>query len=99
MRDFWASGRATIISRTPFLTKSKTPIVCPFPLERRALKLSWDVAMEPAVELESLAPPARKILDPASPAPLRQMAAKGLAPGLKPGDALTVVALLTESAD
>src|SRR6516162_4674575 len=27
------------------------------------------------------------------------MAAKGLAPGLKPGDALTVVALLAESAD
>jgi hypothetical protein len=55
--------------------------------------------MEPAVDLESLSPPARKILDPASPAPLRQMAAKGVAPGLKPGDALTVLALLTESAD
>ncbi len=30
---------------------------------------------------------------------MRQMAAKGLAPGLKPGDALTVIALLSESAD
>jgi len=30
---------------------------------------------------------------------MRQMAAKGLAPGLKPADALTVVALLAESAD
>jgi hypothetical protein len=30
---------------------------------------------------------------------MRQMAAKGIAPGLKPGDALTVVALLSESAD
>jgi hypothetical protein len=30
---------------------------------------------------------------------MRQMAAKGAAPGLKPGEALTVVALLAESAD
>jgi len=30
---------------------------------------------------------------------MRQMAAKGIAPGLKPADALTVVALLAESAD
>lgn len=51
------------------------------------------------VDLEKLAGPARKILDPGAPAPMRQMAAKGLAPGLKPGDALTVVALLAESAD
>jgi hypothetical protein len=39
------------------------------------------------------------MLDPASPAPMRQLAAKGVAPGLKPGDALTVVALLSESPD
>ncbi len=51
------------------------------------------------VDLEKLAGPARKILDPGAPAPMRQMAAKGLAPGLKPADALTVVALLAESAD
>ena len=55
--------------------------------------------MEPAVDLEKLAGPARKILDPSTPAPLRQMAAKGLAPGLKPADSLTVVALLAESTD
>ncbi|HEX8792728.1 MAG TPA: hypothetical protein VF765_17400, partial [Polyangiaceae bacterium] len=55
--------------------------------------------MEPALDLEKLAGPARKILDPSTPAPLRQMAAKGLAPGLKPADALTVVALLAESTD
>jgi hypothetical protein len=30
---------------------------------------------------------------------MRQMAAKGVAPGLKPGEALTVVALLSEAAD
>ena len=30
---------------------------------------------------------------------MRQMAAKGVAPGLKPGEALTVVALLSEATD
>ncbi len=53
--------------------------------------------MEPPVELAKLSTPARRALDPASPAPMRQMAAKGLLPGLKPAEALTVVALLAES--
>jgi hypothetical protein len=56
-------------------------------------------SMDPVVEIDKLAPAARKILDHASPAPMRQMAAKGLLPGLKPGDALTVIALLSESPD
>lgn len=43
--------------------------------------------------------PAQRILDVKTPAPLRQMAARGIAPGLKPDDALTVIALLAESAD
>jgi hypothetical protein len=55
--------------------------------------------MDPPVDVDKLSPAARKILDPASPAPLRQMAAKGVAPGLKPGDALAVVAILSESTD
>jgi len=55
--------------------------------------------MDPAIEIEKLAPAARKILDPSSPAPMRQMAAKGVLPGLKPGEALTVIAVLSESAD
>jgi hypothetical protein len=55
--------------------------------------------VDPAVAIESLSPVARKILDPASPAPMRQMAAKGVAPGLKPADMLAVVALLSEGAD
>jgi hypothetical protein len=55
--------------------------------------------LQPPVDVATLAPPARKILDPAAPAPMRQMAAKGIAPGLKPADALTVVALLAESTD
>ena len=55
--------------------------------------------MEPPVDLDKLPAPAKRILDPAAPGPLRQMAAKGLAPGLKPGEALTVVAMLAEAAD
>jgi hypothetical protein len=55
--------------------------------------------MDPAIEIDKLAPAARKILDKASPAPMRQMAAKGVLPGLKPGEALTVIAVLSESED
>jgi CRP-like cAMP-binding protein len=55
--------------------------------------------MDPPVDVDKLSPAARKILDPASPAPMRQMAAKGVAPGLKPGDALAVMAILSESTD
>jgi hypothetical protein len=55
--------------------------------------------VDPPVALDALSPAARKILEPAAPAPIRNMAAKGVAPGLKPGDALTVIALLAESAD
>jgi hypothetical protein len=39
------------------------------------------------------------MIDPASPAAMRQMAAKGVAPGLKPAEGLTVIALLCESED
>jgi hypothetical protein len=55
--------------------------------------------MQPSVDIATLSAPARKVLDAASPAPLRTMAAKGVAPGLKPGEAITVVALLAESHD
>jgi hypothetical protein len=55
--------------------------------------------MQPPLEIEKLSPVARKILDPASPPPLRTMAARGVVPGLKPGETLAVVALLAEGAD
>jgi hypothetical protein len=55
--------------------------------------------VQPAVDPTKLSAPAQRILDPASPAPLRQMAARGIAPGLKPAEALTVVALIAESPD
>jgi hypothetical protein len=55
--------------------------------------------VEPAVQIDKLSPVARRMVDAASPAPMRQLAAKGIAPGLKPGEALTIVALLSEAAD
>jgi hypothetical protein len=55
--------------------------------------------VDPPVDLDKLSATARKILDPTSPAPLRQMAARGIAPGIKPAEALTVIALLSESGD
>jgi hypothetical protein len=55
--------------------------------------------VEPPIDVAKLSPVARKILDPTSPAPLRQMAAKGVAPGLKPGEVLAVVALLCDAPD
>jgi hypothetical protein len=55
--------------------------------------------VDPPVDVATLSASARRVLDPASPAPLRQMAAKGLAPGIRPGEALTIVALLAESTD
>ena len=55
--------------------------------------------MHPPIDLESLPPPARKVLDPAAPAPLRAMAAKGVVPGLKPEHLVAVIAALTVSSD
>jgi hypothetical protein len=57
------------------------------------------LTVDPAVDALSLPPAARRILDVATPAPMRQMAAKGVVPGVKPGEALTIVALLSESPD
>ncbi len=55
--------------------------------------------MEPSVPTDTLSPLARKMIDPASPPAMRQMAAKGVAPGLKPAEGLTVIALLAEGED
>ncbi len=51
------------------------------------------------VDLSTLPVPAQKILDPQGPPALKGMAARGVVPGLKPADVVTVVALLAESAD
>jgi len=55
--------------------------------------------VEPPVDVDTLSPIARKILDPSSPAALRQMAAKGVAPGLRPHELLAVIAILAEAAE
>jgi hypothetical protein len=51
------------------------------------------------VDIGALPAPAQRLLEPKGPPPLRQMAAKGLAPGLKPGDALAVVVALAAGED
>jgi len=52
-----------------------------------------------AIDIAVLPPNAQKILDPSGPAPLKGMAAKGLAPGLKPGETLAVVCALSLGSD
>jgi hypothetical protein len=52
--------------------------------------------MIPPIDVTKLPAGAQKILDPAGPAPLKNMAAKAVVPGLKPADLIVVVALLAE---
>ncbi len=52
--------------------------------------------MLPPVDITTLPPNAARVLDPNGPTALRQMAARGIAPGLKPHEAITIVALLSE---
>jgi len=49
--------------------------------------------------VSALPVPAQKALAPEAPAPLRTMAARGVLPGLKPADIVTVVALLSASSE
>lgn len=51
------------------------------------------------IDVAVLPPNAQKILDPNGPAPLKGMAAKGLAPGLKPGETLAVICALSLGTD
>ena len=55
--------------------------------------------MEPQIDIAKLSPGAQRLLDAKTPAAMRQMAARGIAPGLKPAEALTLVAILAESDD
>lgn len=50
--------------------------------------------MPEAFDISQLPAAAQKILGPAAPKPVKMMAAKGIVPGLKPGDIVTVLALL-----
>jgi hypothetical protein len=61
--------------------------------------MTADLAYLPAkIDLTILPAPARRLLDPKTPAPLRQMAAKGISPGLKPHESLAVIVLLANPA-
>ena len=61
--------------------------------------MTADLAYLPAkIDLGILPAPARRLLDPKTPAPLRQMAAKGISPGLKPHESLAVIVLLANPA-
>lgn len=53
----------------------------------------------PAIDPSTLPAAAQKILDPAGPAPLKAMAAKGLMPGLRPAEMLAVVVALSLGGD
>ncbi len=55
--------------------------------------------MEPAVDVSTLPQQAQRLLDPKTPPALRTLGAKGIAPGLKPGEALTLVCILAEGDD
>jgi hypothetical protein len=46
-----------------------------------------------------LSPIGKRVLDPSGPAPLKQLAAKGVAPGMKPSEALLLLILLRDHAD
>ena len=52
--------------------------------------------MTTPIDITVLPANAQKILDPNGPAPLKGMAAKGLVPGLKPGEILAVVIVLSQ---
>jgi hypothetical protein len=52
-----------------------------------------------SIDVTALPGPAQRILSAGAPAPMRMMAAKGVIPGLRPGDLVTVVVALTSSDD
>lgn len=49
------------------------------------------------IDVASLSPPAQKIAGPSAPQKLQEMAARGVAPGLRPGELTTVLVLLASS--
>ncbi len=51
------------------------------------------------IDVSSLPPQVQRIVGPAAPPPMKMMAAGGVVPGLKPGDVVTVIALLTAADD
>ncbi len=56
-------------------------------------------AMHSDIELETLPAPVQRVLSKEAPGPVKLMAARGVLPGAKPGDIVTVVSVLAESED
>jgi hypothetical protein len=50
-----------------------------------------------SVTLAALSPPAQRLLSPAAPPKMKEMAARGIAPGIKPGEMIAVLLVLAES--
>ena len=55
--------------------------------------------MIPPLDITTLSAPAQKILSAATPAKLREMAARGIAPGVKPSELLTVIVAIAAGSD
>lgn len=53
--------------------------------------------MIPPIDVGALSPPAQKIASPSAPEKLQEMAARGVAPGMRPGELVTVLVLLLGS--
>jgi hypothetical protein len=54
--------------------------------------------MIPSIDMAELSGPAQKIASPTAPEKLQEMAARGIAPGIKPGEMLSVLVILSASA-
>jgi hypothetical protein len=52
------------------------------------------MAFDPPLDPATLPPPVQRVIAPATPAPMRTMAARGMVPGLRPEQIVTVMALL-----
>ncbi|WP_437682935.1 hypothetical protein [Sorangium sp. So ce131] len=55
--------------------------------------------MIPPIDVGALSAPAQKMAQPTAPQKLREMAARGIAPGLKPGEVVTLLVLLASRED
>lgn len=55
--------------------------------------------MIPPIDVASLSGPAQKILAAGTPAKMKEMAARGIAPGVKPAELLSIIVSLAESAE
>jgi hypothetical protein len=53
--------------------------------------------MIPPIDVTQLPPPAQKIAAPGAPAKLQEMAAKGIVPGVRPGDVVALLVILSTS--